>query len=71
MKKKGLTKKDIDKALIGLSHNCEFLFKEILELKQVFSLYLTMKEEAEEFDKFVKVKIKEFEKQQSEHKEGT
>ena len=71
MKKKGLTKKDIDKALTGLSHNCEFLFKEILELKQVFSLYLSMKGEAEEFNKFVKVKVEEFEKQQSENKEGT
>ena len=71
MKKKNLTKKDIDKALTGLSHNFEFLFKEIIELKQLFSLYLSMKGETEEFNKFVKVKIEEFEKQQSENKEGT
>ena len=77
MKKKKLTKKQIEEAIGGLSSNDQVLWKEILELKQIFSLYLIYRKEVfnentEDFDKFVKAKAKEFEKQQrSEDKKGT
>ena len=76
MKKKKLTKKEIEEAIGGLSSNDQVLWKEILELKQIFSLYLiyrkeVLNEETEDFDKFVKAKAKEFEaKQRSENTEG-
>ena len=76
MKKKKLTKKQVEEAIGGLSSNDQVLWKEILELKQIFSLYLIYRKEVlnddtENFDKFVKAKSKEFEaKQRSENKEG-
>ena len=76
MKKKKLTKKEIEEAIGGLSSNDQVLWKEILELKQIFSLYLiyrkeVLNEDTENFDKFVKAKSKEFEaKQRSENTEG-
>ena len=76
MKKKKLTNKEITEALGGLNSNDQILWKEIIEIKQMFSLYLTyrnktFKEELEGFNKFVKAEIEEFEKQQrSELKKG-
>ena len=77
MKKKKLTKKQIEEAIGGLSSNDQILWKEILELKQIFSLNLMYRkevfnEDTEDFDKFVKAKVKEFEdKQRSENTKGT
>mgnify|MGYP003145985367 FL=1 len=75
MKKKKLTKKEIEEAIGGLSSNDQVLWKEILELKQIFSLYLIYRKEVfnediEDFNKFVTSKAKEFEQQRSEDKEG-
>ena len=70
MKKKKLTKKEIEEAIGGLSSNDQILWKEILEFKQVFSLYLEYSKETEKFSKFVTSKAKEFEQQRSENKEG-
>jgi hypothetical protein len=75
LKKDKLTKKQIEKAIGGLSNNDQILWKEILELKQVFSLYLMYRneafsEDAENFNEFVTSKAKEFEQQRSENKEG-
>ena len=70
MKKNKLTRKEIENALNGLSSNDQILWKEILELKQVFSLYLEYRKETEKFSKFVTSKAKEFEQQRSENKEG-
>ena len=75
MKKKKLTNKEITEAIDGLSKNDEILFKVAnnysLELKHIIALYLEWKKETESFDKFVKAKAEEFEKQQrSENKEG-
>ena len=76
MKKKKLTNKERDEALGGLSNNDRILWKEILEMKQHFALYLdyrqkVFKEEVEDYNKFVKGIVEEFEKQQrSENKEG-
>ena len=75
MKKKKLTKKEIEEAIGGLSSNDQVLWKEILELKQIFSLYLIYRKEVfnediEDFNKFVTSKAKEFEQKRSEDKEG-
>ena len=77
MKKKKLTNKERDEAIAGLSNNDRILWKEILEMKQYFSLYLdyrqkVFKEKVEDFTEFVNGLIEEFEKKQrSGNKEGT
>ena len=77
MKKKKLTNKERDEAIAGLSNNDKILWKEILEVKQYFSLYLdyrqkVFKEKVEDFTEFVNGLIEEFEKKQrSGNKEGT
>ncbi len=76
MKKKALTKKEIDRSLAGLSYNDQILDNKILQINSLFSLYLeyrqtVFKEEMEKFNEFVTSKAKEFEQQQSENKEGT
>ena len=77
MKKKKLTNKERDEAIAGLSNNDRILWKEILEVKQYFSLYLdyrqkVFKEKVEDFTEFVNGLIEEFEeKQRSGNKEGT
>tara|TARA_R100000750_G_C2270543_1_gene67250 strand:- start:129 stop:359 length:231 start_codon:yes stop_codon:yes gene_type:complete len=75
LKKKKLTKKQVEEAIGGLSSNDQVLWKEILELKQIFSLYLIYRKEVfnediEDFNKFVTSKAKEFEQKRSEDKEG-
>ncbi len=64
LKKKKLTNKEITEALIGFNHNYQIIWKEMLEIKQIFSLYLECIGHTDKFDKFVKGKVKEFEKQQ-------
>ena len=64
LKKKKLTNKEITEALIGFKQNHQVLWKEILEIKQIFSLYLECIGHTDKFDKFVKGKVKEFEKRQ-------
>ena len=77
MKKKKLTNKERDEAIAGLSNNDKILWKENLEMKQYFSLYLDYRqkvfnEKVEDFTEFVNGLIKEFEKQQqSGNKKGT
>ena len=70
MKKKKLTKREIDEALGGLSRNDIILRQELLETRQIFALYLEHKGETESFNKFVKAKAEEFEQQRSGNKEG-
>ena len=58
-------------AIAGLNGNDQVLWKEVVEIKQIFTLYLEYRKETEKFDRFVKAKVKEFEnKQRSEIKEG-
>jgi|TARA_R100000742_G_C4232424_1_gene53708 hypothetical protein len=69
LKKKKLTNKELTDSITGLSQNDEILWKEILDVKQVFGLYLeyrkeSYKEDNEGFNNFVKAKIEEFERQQ-------
>ena len=47
------------------------LLQNILEVRQVFSLYLDYKEDTENFNKFIKTKVEEFDKKQSKDKGGT
>ena len=54
----------MSEAIAGLSNNDQMLWKEILELKQFFVLNLERTGELDKFNKFVKAKVKEFEKQQ-------
>ena len=69
MSKKKLTNREITDTLGKLSQNDQVLWKEILEIKQLFSLYLeyrnkTHKEQQNEFNDFVRTKVEEFERQQ-------
>ena len=70
MKKKKLTKRELNESIEGLSNNDQMLLKEIIETKQVMSLYLEYKGDTDNFNKFVKGKVEEFEQQRSENKKG-
>ena len=71
MKKKALTKKEIDNALGGLSNNDQILFNKVLQIDSLFGLYLEYRKDTEKFNKFVTSKAEELERQQSDNKEGT
>tara|TARA_R100000501_G_C2529997_1_gene53327 strand:+ start:92 stop:358 length:267 start_codon:yes stop_codon:yes gene_type:complete len=68
LKKKRLAK--IEEAIDGLSNNDQIIWKEMLETKQIISLYLEYNKDTDKFNKFVKAKVKEFE-QRSEDTKGT
>ena len=71
LKKKKLTRKEIEKALDGLSGNDQYLHNKLLQIDSLFGLYLEYSKETEKFSEFVKARTKEFEQKQSEHKKGT
>jgi hypothetical protein len=71
LKKKALTKKEIDNALGGLSNNDQILFNKVLQIDNLFGLYLEYRKDTEKFNKFVTSKAEELERQQSDNKEGT
>ena len=71
MKKKALTKKEIENALGGLSNNDQILFNKVLQIDNLFGLYLEYRKDTEKFNKFVTSKAEELERQQSDNKEGT
>ena len=61
----------MEQAISGLSSNDQVLYDKILQIDNLFGLYLEYRNDAEKFNKFVKAKAEEFEKQQrSENKEG-
>ena len=68
LKKKRLAK--IEEAIDGLSNNDQIIWKEMLETKQIISLYLEYNKDTDKFNKFVKAKVKEFE-QRSKDNKGT
>ena len=74
MSKKKLTNKEITQAIDGLGKNDEVLLElfrnNLLELRQIISLYLEFRNDTEKFNKFVKAKAEEFEQQRSKDKEG-
>ena len=71
MKKKKLTNKERDEAIGGLNNNIQILLNKILSIDNLLGLYLEYRKDTDKFNKFVKAKAEEFEKQQrSENKEG-
>ena len=71
LKKKKITRKEIENVLDGLSNNDQYLHNKILQLDNLFGLYLEYSKETEKFSEFVKARTEEFEQKQSEHKKGT
>ena len=67
LKKKRLAK--IEEAIDGLSNNDQIIWKEMLETKQIISLYLEYNKDTDKFNKFVIAKAEEFE-QRSKDKKG-
>ena len=70
MKKSKLTRKEIEKAIEGLSGNDQILNNKIVQIDNLFGLYLEYRKDTEEFQKFVTSKAKEFEQQRSEDTRG-
>ena len=78
MKKKALTKKEINEAIGGLINNDIILRDRVVNIENFFGLYfefrkVTYKEDPEAFNKFVTSwteKAEEFEQQRSKDKEG-
>ena len=70
MKKSKLTRKEIEKAIDGLSNNDQIIYNKLIQIDNLFGLYLEYRKDTEKFSKFVTSKAKEFEQQRSENKEG-
>ena len=70
LKKKKLTKREIEEAIVGLSNNDQILYDKILQIDNLLGLYLEYRKETDKFSKFVTSKAKEFEQQRSEDTEG-
>jgi hypothetical protein len=70
LKKNKLTRKETEQAISGLSANDQILHETILQIDNLFGLYLEYRKDTEEFNKFVIAKAKEFE-QRSKDKKGT
>tara|TARA_Y100001938_G_C7996510_1_gene382382 strand:- start:590 stop:778 length:189 start_codon:yes stop_codon:yes gene_type:complete len=51
-------------AIAGLSNNDQYLDNKIVQINNLFMLYLDYKKDTENFDKFVKARAEEFEKKQ-------
>jgi len=60
----------MEQAISGLSGNDQILNDKILQIDNLFGLYLEYRKETEKFSKFVTSKAKEFEQQRSEDKQG-
>ena len=51
-------------ALEGLSNNIQIVYNKVLYIDNLLGLYLEYRKETDKFEKFVKGRIEEFEKQQ-------
>ena len=65
MKKKALTKKEIDQSLAGLSMNDQILADKVFQHEMILSLIL---KHDKELDKFIRKKLKEVEQHKSQDK---
>ena len=65
MKKSKLTRKEIEKAIEGLSGNDQILHNKIVQVESVLSLYLEYSKDTDKFNKFVKAKVEDIEKERS------
>ena len=70
MKKSKLTRKEIEKAIEGLSGNDQILNNKIVQIDNLLGLYLEYRKDTEKFQKFVTSRAKEFEQQRSEDTKG-
>ena len=71
LKKKKITRREIEKVLNGLSNNDQYLHNKLLQIDNLLGLYLEYRKDTEKFNKFVTSKAKEFEQQRSENTKGT
>ena len=60
----------MEQAIGGLSKNDQVLYDKLIQMDNLFGLYLEYRKDTEKFSKFVTSKAKEFERQRSENKEG-
>ena len=70
MSKKKLTNKEITEAIGIIDKNTQYLYNIILQYNSRFDLYLEYRKDTDGYNKFVKAKAEEFEKQRSEDKKG-
>ena len=61
----------MEQAIGGLSKNDQILYDKLVQIDNLFGLYLEYRQDTEKFSKFVTLKAKEFEQQRSEDKRGT
>jgi hypothetical protein len=64
LSKKKLTNKEITQAISGLSDNDQYLHDKLLQLDNLFGLYLEYRKDTDKFNKFVKGKVEKFEQKQ-------
>ena len=65
MKKSKLTRKEVEKYLDVLNANTQYLNNKMLQIEYKFNLYLEYSKEADKFNKFVKAKVENIEKERS------
>mgnify|MGYP003149810230 CR=1 FL=1 len=71
MSKKKLTNKEITEAIGIIDRNTQYLNNKMLQMDNLFGLYLEYRKDNKEFNKFVKAKAEEFEqRQRSKDKKG-
>ena len=70
MSKKKLTNKEMTQAIDGLSGNDQYLHNKLLQIDNLFGLYLEYRKDTDKFNKFVKAKVEKFEQQRSKDKKG-
>jgi len=60
----------MEQAIGGLSNNDQIIHDKLVQIDNLFGLYLEYRKDTEKFSKFVTSKAKEFERQRSEDKKG-
>ena len=71
MSKKKLTNKEITEAIGIIDKNTQYLNNKMLQMDNLFGLYLEYRKNTDKFNKFVKAKAEEFEqRQRSKDKKG-
>ena len=64
MSKKKLTNKEITDAINIINKNTQYLNNKLLQIDNLFGLYLEYSKNTDEFNNFVKAKAEKFEKKQ-------
>ena len=65
MAKKKATKKDIETVLSNVIREIDFLGRKMYEIHSSFGLYLEYKKDQEQFDAFIKEKVKDAQEKMS------